>query len=332
MRCTILGAGSWGTALGVVLAGKGFPVLLWDVDTTALEDVANAGENRRYLPGIALPPSLLATSDLTFALEQAELVVFAVPSHALREVAREARAHLPEGAALCSVAKGIEVDTLMTMSEVLEDVLPVPMQPYLTFLSGPSFATEVAQGQPTAVTVAGHWHRVVRIVQEAFHTPAFRPYTSDDVIGVELGGCVKNVVAIATGIAAGIGYGSNTRAALITRGLAEIARLAVRKGANPLTLSGLAGLGDLVLTCSSEQSRNFRIGYGLGRGRELTEIQRELGQVAEGVLNAKSVHLLAAKLEVDMPISEAVYQALYGGVPPAQALLALMTREPKPEL
>jgi glycerol-3-phosphate dehydrogenase (NAD(P)+) len=250
----------------------------------------------------------------------------------MRVVARDARDAIPEGAALCSVAKGIEVDSLMTMNEVLEDVLPVAMQPYLTFLSGPSFAIEVAQGQPTAVTIAGHWHRVVRIVQQAFHTQAFRPYTSDDVMGVELGGCVKNVVAIASGIVAGMGYGANSRAALITRGLAEITRLAVRKGANPLTLSGLAGLGDLVLTCSSEQSRNFRVGFGLGQGRRLEDVQRELGQVAEGVLNAKSVHLLAAKLKVEMPISEAVYRSLYGGEDPRQAMLALMLREPKPEL
>jgi glycerol-3-phosphate dehydrogenase (NAD(P)+) len=332
MRSTILGAGSWGTALGAVLAGKGYPVTLWDVDRATLDAIASTHENRRYLPGIALPSSLGATPDVVAALEGAELVVFAVPSHAMRVVAREARDAIPEGAALCSVAKGIEVDTLMTMNEVLEDVLPVAMQPYLTFLSGPSFATEVAQGQPTAVTIAGHWHRVVRSVQQAFHTKAFRPYTSDDVMGVELGGCVKNVVAIASGIVAGMGYGANSRAALITRGLAEITRLAVRKGANPLTLSGLAGLGDLVLTCSSEQSRNFRVGFGLGQGRALEDVQRELGQVAEGVLNAKSVHLLAAKVKVEMPISEAVYRSLYGGEDPRQAMLALMLREPKPEL
>jgi glycerol-3-phosphate dehydrogenase (NAD(P)+) len=332
MRCTILGAGSWGTALGAVLAGKGYPVTLWDVDRATLETIAATHENRRYLPGIALPPSLGATPDVRAALDGAELVVFAVPSHAMRVVARDARDAIPEGAALCSVAKGIEVDSLMTMNEVLEDVLPVAMQPYLTFLSGPSFATEVAQGQPTAVTIAGHWHRVVRIVQQAFHTQAFRPYTSDDVMGVELGGCVKNVVAIASGIVAGMGYGANSRAALITRGLAEITRLAVRKGANPLTLSGLAGLGDLVLTCSSEQSRNFRVGFALGQGRRLEDVQRELGQVAEGVLNAKSVHLLAAKLKVEMPISEAVFSSLYGGEDPRQAMLALMLREPKPEL
>lgn len=332
MRSTILGAGSWGTALGVVLAGKGYPVILWDIDRSTLDTVVSHHENTRYLPGVPLPPTLGAMPEMAHALAGAELVVFAVPSHVVRAVAMEARDHMRAGFPICSVAKGIEVDTLMTMNEVLEDVLPVPMHPYLTFLSGPSFASEVARGQPTAVTVAGRWDRVARAVQEAFHTPTFRPYTSDDVVGVELGGCVKNVVAIATGLAAGMGYGANTRAALITRGLAEITRLAVRKGANALTLSGLAGLGDLVLTCSSEQSRNFRVGFGLGQGRKLEEVQRELGQVAEGVLNAKSVHLLAAKLGVEMPISEAVYRLLYEGEEPRKAMARLMGRVTKAEL
>jgi glycerol-3-phosphate dehydrogenase (NAD(P)+) len=332
MRSTVLGAGSWGTALGSVLAGKGYPVTLWDVDHATLEAISSRHENTRYLPGIPLPPSLGASPDLARALEGAELVVIVVPSQFVRQVAAQARHFLRPGMLICSAAKGIEVDTLMTMSEVLEDVLPVAMHPYLTFLSGPSFATEVARGMPTAVTIAGRWDRIARAVQEAFHTKALRPYTSSDVIGVEIGGCAKNVVAIATGLSAGMGFGSNTRAALITRGLAEISRLAVKKGANPLTLSGLSGLGDLVLTCSSEQSRNYRVGFGLGKGKKLEEIQRELGQVAEGVLNAKSVHLLAQKLGVEMPISEGVYRMLYEGVDPRSAMLSLMARDTKAEL
>jgi glycerol-3-phosphate dehydrogenase (NAD(P)+) len=229
------------------------------------------------------------------------------------------------------VAKGVEVETLMTMSEVLEDVLPVDLHPCLTFLSGPSFAVEAARGAPTAVTVAGRWDRVGKLVQGAFHTRTFRPYTSSDVAGVEIGGCAKNVVAIATGLCDGLGLGANARSALITRGLAEITRLAVAKGAVPLTLLGLSGLGDLVLTCSSEKSRNYRVGFGLGTGRKLEEIQRELGQVAEGVLNAKSVHLLSAKLGVEMPICEAVYQILEEGQEPRAAVRALMARETKAE-
>jgi len=331
MRCTILGAGSWGTALGATLASKGFPVCLWDKDAPVLEAIAHKHENTRYLPGLALPPTITAKPDVACALEGAELVVFAVPSQAVRQVAIESKRLLHAGVPLCSVAKGIEVDTLMTMSEVLEDVLPVPMHPYLTFLSGPSFAKEVAAGLPTAVTIAGRWERISKQVQDAFHTRTFRPYTSTDVVGVEVGGCVKNVIAIAAGLSDGMGFGANARAALITRGLAEIGRLAVRKGANPMTLGGLSGLGDLVLTCSSEQSRNHTVGFELGRGKKLEDIQRALGQVAEGVLNARSTRDLARKLKVEMPISEMVYRVLYEGQAPRQAVGELMNREMKPE-
>jgi len=331
MRSTVLGAGSWGTALGALLAGKGFPVAIWDTDVAPLETIASRHENARYLPGIPLPEALRAEPDLARALTDAELVVIAVPSHAVRPVAVLARPHLRAGVPICTVAKGVEVDTLMTMSEVLEDVLPVDLHPYLNFLSGPSFAVEVARGAPTAVTVAGRWDRVGKLVQAAFHTRTFRPYTSTDVAGVEIGGCAKNVVAIATGLCDGLGLGANARSALITRGLAEITRLAVAKGAAPLTLLGLSGLGDLVLTCSSEQSRNYRVGFGLGKGRALDEIQRELGQVAEGVLNARSVHLLAAKLGVEMPICEAVQRILHEGEDPRAAVRALLGRETRSE-
>jgi glycerol-3-phosphate dehydrogenase (NAD(P)+) len=331
MRTTVLGAGSWGTALGATLASKGFTVTLWDKDVPVLEDVAQKHENTRYLPGIQLTSKLGAMPEITRALEGAELVVFAVPSHAMRFVAIESKRLLHAGVPLCSVAKGIEVDTLMTMSEVLEDVLPVPMHPYLTFLSGPSFAREVARGLPTAVTIAGRWERISKQVQDAFHTRSFRPYTTTDVAGVEIGGCVKNVVAIAAGLSDGMGFGANARAALITRGLAEISRLAVRRGANPRTLSGLAGLGDLVLTCSSDMSRNHTVGSELGRGKKLEDIQKEIGQVAEGVLNARSTHALARKLAVEMPISEMVYRVLYEGQAPRQAVTELMTRETRSE-
>ena len=332
MRSTVLGAGSWGTALGATLASKGYPVTLWDKDVPVLEAIARSHENERYLPGVVLPPALGATPDIARALEGAELVVLAVPSHAMRAVAIESKRLLHAGVPICSVAKGIEVETLMTMCDVLEDVLPVQMHPYLTFLGGPSFAKEVVRGLPTAVTIAGRWERIAKVVQDAFHTKSFRPYTSNDVVGVEIGGCVKNVVAIAAGMSDGMGFGANARAALITRGLAEIGRLAVRKGANPMTLSGLAGLGDLVLTCSSEQSRNHTVGFGLGQGKKLEDIQREIGQVAEGVLNTRSVHALSRKLCVEMPISEMVYRVLYEGQAPRTAVSELMTREIKAEM
>ena len=332
MRCTVLGAGSWGTALASLLAGKGYTVTSWDKDGPVLEDMAKNHRNERYLPGVALPATLHATPDVQKALEGAELVVLAVPSHAVRQVTIESKRHIHAGTPIVCVAKGIELESLMTMSEVMEDVLPVPLHPYIAILSGPSFAKEVAKGLPTAVTVAARWERIARQVQDAFHTKTFRPYTSGDVVGCEIGGCVKNVVAIAAGIADGFGFGANALAALITRGLAEISRLAVRKGANPLTLSGLAGLGDLVLTCSSDLSRNRTVGRGLAQGKTADQIQKELGQVAEGVRNAKSARELARRLGVEMPITEVVYRVLYEGAPPKDAVTALMMRETKPEL
>jgi glycerol-3-phosphate dehydrogenase (NAD(P)+) len=332
MRCTVLGAGSWGTALAAQLAAKGYAVCTWDKDVAVLDDIARNRRNERYLPGVALPATLHASADVAKALEGADLVVVAVPSHAVRQVAIEMKRHVHAGMPIVNVAKGVEVETLMTMSEVLEDVLPVPLHPYLAVLSGPSFAKEVARGLPTAVTVAARWERIAKQVQDAFHTKSFRPYTSGDVVGCEIGGCVKNVVAIAAGISDGLGLGANALAALITRGLAEITRLAVRKGANPLTLSGLAGLGDLVLTCSSDLSRNRTVGRGLAAGKSADEIQREIGQVAEGVRNARSARDLARKLQVEMPITETMYRVLYENVPPRDAITALMTRETKPEL
>ncbi|BDG10138.1 NAD(P)H-dependent glycerol-3-phosphate dehydrogenase [Anaeromyxobacter paludicola] len=332
MRATVLGAGSWGTALASVLGGKGVPVTLWGRDAEVVQAITRDHENARYLPGIKLPAAIGATTDLARALEGAELVVLAVPSHAIRQVVIEAKRHLHAGVPIVSAAKGIEVETHMTMNEVLEDVLPVPMHPYLCFLGGPSFAKEVARNLPTAVTIAGRWERITRGVQAVFHTQTFRPYTSTDITGCEIGGCVKNVIAIAAGLSDGMGYGGNARAALITRGLTEITRLAVRKGANPLTLSGLAGMGDLVLTCSSDLSRNRRVGFGLGQGRKLEEIQRELGQVAEGVLNARSVHELALKARVDMPITQMVFRLVHESYPPQQAVTDLMMREIKSEI
>jgi glycerol-3-phosphate dehydrogenase (NAD(P)+) len=331
MRCAVLGAGSWGTALASLLAGKGFTVSAWDKDTAVLTEMARDHRNERYLPGVALAPSLHATPDLPRALEGAELVVLAVPSFAVRQVAIEAKRLIHAGTPVVCVAKGIELETLMTMSEVLEDVLPVPLHPYVAVMSGPSFAREVAKGLPTAVTVAARWERIARLVQDAFHTRTFRPYTSGDVVGCEIGGCAKNVVAIAAGISDGLGFGANALAALITRGLAEISRLAVRKGANPLTLSGLSGLGDLVLTCSSDLSRNRTVGRGLAEGKKLEQIEREIGQVAEGVRNARSVRDLARRLEVEMPICDTVYRLLYENVPPKEAVTAVMMRDTKPE-
>ena len=312
MRVAMLGAGSWGTALAYTLATKGFAVSMWDVNTAVLESISHH-ENTRYLPGITLPDTILGVADLPTALADVDLVVFAVPSGAMRVVAEQAQTLIPPGALICSVTKGIEVATLMTMSEVLEDVLPAGLHERLTFLSGPSFAVEVAREFPTAVTIAGKNPDATLGVQRAFHTPFFRPYASEDVVGVEIAGCAKNVIAIACGASDGMGYDANTRAAIITRGLAEITRLAVARGGNPLTLAGLSGVGDLVLTCSSVKSRNYRVGFGMGQGHHLEDVQAELGQVAEGVVNARSVKALAELAGVEMPLSALVHAALHEG-------------------
>lgn len=332
MRTTVLGAGSWGTALASLLGNKGHVVTAWDKDTKVLEDLAQRHRNERYLPGIPISTNVHSSPDIHKALEGAELVVLAVPSHVVRSVSIEMKRHVHAGTPIVCVAKGIEADTLMTMSEVLEDVLPVPLHPYIAILSGPSFAKEVAKGLPTAVTVAARWERIARQVQDAFHCKTFRPYTSGDVVGVEIGGCVKNVVAIAAGVSDGCGFGANALAALITRGLAEISRLAAKKGANPLTLSGLSGLGDLVLTCSSDLSRNRTVGRGLADGKTLAAIQSEIGQVAEGVRNAATTRDLAARLGVEMPITETVYAVINSGVDPRAAVTTLMMRETKAEI
>jgi glycerol-3-phosphate dehydrogenase (NAD(P)+) len=288
-------------------------------------------ENSKYLPGLAIPASVRASGSLRDSLARAELVVVATPSHATRAVMGEALPVLPRGVPLVSATKGIENETLLTMNEVLEEVLPTEIHPYLTFLSGPSFAQETMLHMPTGVVVAANWERMALRVQKVFANDWFRVYTSNDVAGVELGGSLKNVCAIAAGIADGMGFGNNTRAMLITRGLAELVRLAVRKGANPITLSGLAGMGDLVLTCTGDLSRNRRVGIELGQGRPVAEVLAGMKQVAEGVRTARSVHDLAARLAVELPIHEAVYRILYEGLPVKQAMAQLAGRELKSE-
>ncbi len=331
MNVAVIGAGSWGTALAHLAAGRGYAVRLWAHAPERARAIEAARENAIYLPGVRLPASLHVTASLEEALSGAELVLEVVPSHAVREVMARAAPSLLPGVPIVTASKGIENETLLTMTEVLEDVLPPLLHPYIGVLSGPSFAREVAQGLPTAVSVASRWERVAKNVQAALTAPAFRVYTSLDVTGVELGAAVKNVIAIAAGIAEGLGLGSNTRAALITRGLSEIGRLAVKKGANPLTLSGLSGLGDLVLTCTGQLSRNRSVGLDLGRGRPLAEVLGGMTMVAEGVKNARSTRDLARKLQVEMPICETVYRILYEDLSPRAAVIALLAREARAE-
>jgi len=331
MRCGVIGAGSWGTALAIQLARSGDEVWMWSRDADHAARVDGARENDRYLPGIQLLDGMRCVSDLGLALDGAEVVVEAVPSQVVRQVMTRAGPLMAPDAVLCCASKGVENGSLQTMHEVLEEVLPEHLHSRVCTLAGPSFAREVAEGRPTAVVVAGHDEDAAHRIAEAFHGGVFRVYHTDDVVGAELGGALKNVVAIACGVADGIGAGLNARAALITRGLAEISRLAVARGANPLTLAGLAGMGDLVLTCTGDLSRNRRVGLGLGRGQSLEQILRDLGQVAEGVNTAKSAHNLAERNGVEMPITAEVYAMLHEDKPVPDALRDLLGRERRAE-
>jgi glycerol-3-phosphate dehydrogenase (NAD(P)+) len=331
MNAAVIGAGSWGTALAMQLGRNGLAVTLWDRDAQRAAAMQTSRENTRYLSGLRLPETVAVTGDLDAALVGAGLVVAAVPSQAIRAVMSTVGARLAPGTLVCCASKGIEVETLQTMDEVLHAVLPEPLHPGLVALGGPSFAREVAQGLPTAVVVAGASAEACERVAAAFHGGLFRVYHSDDIVGVEVGAALKNVLAIACGVSDGAGLGTNARAALITRGLNEITRLAVARGANPLTLMGLAGLGDLVLTCTGDLSRNRRVGLGLGQGKTLQAVLQELGQVAEGVVTARSGWLLAQKLGVEAPILEQVYRMLYEDKAVGDVLRDLTGRERKAE-
>ncbi len=330
MKVAVLGAGSWGTALAKLLAEKGNEVRLWARHESQATAIESARENVRYLASFKLPASLHATHDLRATLEHADLVVSVVPSHGLRELLPSVVPLLPE-VPIVSASKGIENGTLKLVSEIFEELVPPEKHPLLTYLSGPSFAKEVAAGMPTVVVAAGRDAAITMTVQHAFATDRFRVYTTDDVIGVELGGALKNVIAIATGIGDGLGFGHNTRAALITRGLAEMIRLATAMGGDPLTLAGLAGMGDLVLTCTGDLSRNRQVGLELGKGRKLAEVLAGMTMVAEGVKTAKSAYELSLKWNVEMPLVREAYRILYEDRPPLEAMVTLMTRELKAE-
>lgn len=331
-KIAVIGGGSWGTTLASLLCGKGHQVSLWVFEADLAERMRQTRVNNVYLPGSVLPDGIDITSDLGWAADGADILLIVTPSHVTRGILQRLSGHVHEGACFVSATKGIENETLMTMAEVMEDVLPKPFHPRFSFLSGPSFAKEVITKMPTAVCVASRDPATARRIQAAFNTDYFRVYTNPDVTGVELGGSLKNVIAIAAGCSDGLGFGHNTRAALITRGLAEIARLGVAMGANPLTFSGLSGMGDLVLTCTGELSRNRTVGYKLGQGARLDDILAEMKMVAEGVNTAKAAHGLSKKHAVVMPITEQVYSLLYDGKSPKRVVRELMTRDLKSEL
>ena len=326
MKIAVLGSGSWGSALAKVLSDNGHTVALWGRRPELAQAIQTTRENGAFLPGARFADTLRATSDLQDALDGVELLLVAVPTHGLREVMRTASAHIPRAIPVVSATKGIEQDTLQFVHEMIASEVPWTKSTFVA-LSGPSFAKEVAASQPTVVVAAAHDLALARVVQGAFWADErFRVYLSDDVVGVEVGGALKNVVAIAAGASDGLGYGHNTRAALITRGLAEIARLTMKMGGDALTLAGLAGMGDLVLTCTGELSRNRHVGFELGSGKTLAEILGGMRQVAEGVRTARSAWDLSQREGVSMPITEQVYLALYQDKSPRDAMRDLMTR------
>lgn len=327
-RCAVIGAGAWGTALADLLARNGHDTVLWAREPDVVEGVNARHENARFLAGVALNPTLRATADVRNAVAERDFVLFAPPSHVLRLVAVSAADAVPRGATLAVASKGIERDTLAVMTDVVADA--VPGRPVVA-LSGPSFAAEVARRHPTAVVAACEQGTAAALAQRALNTPEFRVYTHDDVLGVELGGALKNVMAVATGMLEGLGLGFNARAALITRGLAEMTRLGVALGARPATFAGLAGVGDLVLTCTGALSRNRAVGEEIGRGRSLAEVLTGRETVAEGVLNAQSARALAARAGVEMPIVNAVHGILFEGAPVRDAVGELMSRAPRAE-
>lgn len=330
-RIGVIGAGAWGTALAKHLADKGLQTRLWAYEREVVAAINGKHENPVFLPGVMLPPSLLATGSLSELTEQCEGLIFAVPSHVARHVLRELVRSISAPIPFISATKGVEEDTLNLMTQVMTDVLPPAMHRDLMVLSGPSFATEVSAGNPAVLCLAGSNEELVKVFQVALMTPAFRVYADNDVLGVQLGGALKNVMALAAGVVDGLELGHNVRAALITRGLAEMVRLGVAMGADSRTFYGLSGVGDLVLTCTGALSRNHTVGVKLGKGERLETILGNMQAVAEGVRTAKAAFGLARRHHVDMPIVQEVNAVLFEGKSCRKAVTDLMERDAKPE-
>ncbi len=328
-RIAVIGAGSWGTALAMQLARNGIPTLLWGRDPQQMEQMATVRCNPRYLPDIPFPDELALTDSLSEAVTKSDHLLLVVPSSAFRDTLRQIAPLLKPNCYIAWASKGLEPGSRKLIHQVIAEELGA-QQP-CAVISGPNFAQEVARGLPSAVTVASSSEEIASYFAACLHGDTFRAYTGRDVIGVELGGACKNVLAIAAGIADGLGFGANTRAALITRGLAELMRLGVRMGGQPETFMGLTGLGDLVLTCTDNQSRNRRVGLAIGQGQTLEQAIADIGQAVEGVKSAPEIYHLAQELGVEMPITEQVYRVLYEGVHAQEAVEALLLRDQKPE-
>jgi len=323
----VLGAGAWGSSLAKLLAEKEYDTVIWALEKEVADEINEKGINSVYLDGVSFPGTLKATSDLSEAVNKARYILNVVPTQHTRSVIEKALPYIEDSAVIINASKGIENGTHLTVSSIIKELTGHR----IAVISGPSFAAEVTKRLPTAVTLATEDNSTALILQEIFNTDYFRVYTHNDILGVELGGALKNVMAVASGISDGLGLGNSARAALITRGLAEMSRLGASMGADPATFAGLSGLGDLVLTCSSPLSRNYTVGSQLGQGKTLKEIMEGRKSVAEGVATAKAAHDLALKQNVDMPIAEQVYRVLYEDKPAATAVSDLMTRSPKSE-
>ena len=330
-KICVLGAGSWGTALAVLLAKNECQVTLWGRVEDGIEMIAECRENRRFLPGLIIPDEVSPSADMGTAIEGAEWLVLSIPSQALREVLEKAKKYITPGIYIVNTAKGLEIATGMRMSQLTEEVLGREIRDRYAVLSGPSHAEEVAREIPTAVTVAATRQVTASLVQDRFMSPNFRVYTNPDVAGVELGGALKNIIALATGVAYGLGYGDNTMAALLTRALTELVRMGAAMGGDPHTFSGLSGIGDLVVTCGSRHSRNRRAGELIGQGLSLDETLQRIGMVVEGAHTCKVVNRLAYEMGIDMPITRACYQVLFENRDPREAVCNLMQRQKKHE-
>ncbi|HKZ46718.1 MAG TPA: NAD(P)H-dependent glycerol-3-phosphate dehydrogenase [Thermodesulfobacteriota bacterium] len=330
-KICVLGAGSWGTTLANILAEKGFDISLWVREEELYQIILKTRENAFFLPGIKLAQNIMPTNSIEEAVKNRAVVLCVIPSHGVRDIFVQASKFLSKDAIIVNASKGIEQETLLTVSQILMRILPKSFHKNLSVLSGPTFAKEVSRKLPTAICVAANKKAVAEKVQQVFNTNYFRVYTNSDMIGVEISGALKNVIAIAAGISDGLSLGMNARAALITRGLAEISRLGVSMGADAATFAGLSGLGDLVLTCTGELSRNRSVGMLIGKGCKLNDILSEMKMVAEGVKTAKAAYELAKKYEVEMPITEQVYYVLYKNKSPKDAVMDLMTRRLKGE-
>lgn len=331
MKVAVIGAGSWGTALAIVLADNGHEVQLWTRRKEQAEELNNNHTNEAYLPNRRIPDTIRATTDIESCVRTSDYILLVVPTIAMRETVRKISPFLHEDTVLIHASKGIEPETHLRVSEMIEEELREDFHTPIVVLSGPSHAEEVSDRKPTTVAVSSESIELAEKVQDLFMNDYFRVYTNEDVVGVEIGGALKNIIALSIGMNDGLGYGDNAKAALMTRGLAEIVRLGVKLGANPLTFAGLSGLGDLIVTCTSKHSRNWQAGYQLGKGKTVQEVLEEMEMVVEGIRTTKAVYELSKRLEVEMPITNALYTVLFESVSPEEVGKKLMKRDRKKE-